>query len=161
MSFRNLNKGELLKAAQYFDVDVTENNTRQEIVAALEESEVSWSNYKKFVDNDDEGRWNDNGGSQTSEDKTSVPNSNAYETTPAAKVDSEGPASQAVHFDKMVLVKMERKNGTFEIMGRKFTRQQPFQVMSENEAQNIIDAAESMGGGFRIATPAEAKSYFG
>lgn len=168
MSFKNLNKAELLKAAEYFDVEVTEDNTKQEIIAALEESEISWSNYKKFVGSeenakaaDDENRWYDDGGELPKADLTSVVNSNAYETTPEAKVNSETPASQAVQFNKMVLLKMERKNGTFEILGRKFTREQPFQVMTEDEAQAIIDAASTMGGGFRIATPSEAKSYFG
>jgi hypothetical protein len=154
MSFKNLNKEELLKAAGCFDVYVTEDNTKAEIIAALEESEISWSNYKKFVEKNEEPIG-------SVEDDTSLPNRNAYETKPEAKVYAQGPAAQAVEFNKMVLVKMERKNGTFEILGRKFTRDQPFQVMSENEAQDIIDTAATMGGGFRIATPAEAKSYFG
>jgi hypothetical protein len=141
MSFRNLNKPQLLKAAEYFDVNVTDDNTKPEIIAALEEKEVSWSNYKKFVEpqESDENRWYDNGGS----------------------VGPEETSSAEVQFGKMVLLKMERKNATFEIFGRKFTRDQPFQVMSETEAQEIIDAAASMGGGFRIANPSEAKSYFG
>lgn len=164
MSFKNLNKQKLLKAAEYFDVPVTEDDTKAEIIAALEENEVSWSNYKKFVepheleqDHQDDNGWN----LSPVEDETSVSNSNAYETKTAAKVDSVGPAAQAVEFNKMVLLKMDRKNATFEILGRKFTREQPFQVMSENEAQDIINTAETMGGGFRIASPSEAKSYFG
>jgi len=132
MSFKNLNKAELLKVAKFFDVDVTEDNTRPEILAALEESNVSWANYKKFVEPE-----------QETEESFSE------------------PTTETVGFNKMVLIKMERKNPTFEILGHKFTKDQPFQVVSESEAQDIIDAAEALGGGFRIATPAEAKSYFG
>lgn len=133
MSFKNLKHHELVKATEYFDVpDVSESNTRTELIAALEESEISWSNYKKFVAGNDE---------QTEE--------------PIVEEAKE------VLFNKMVLLKMERKNARFDILGRTFTREQPFQVMSEHEAQDIIDTADTMGGGFRIASPAEAKSYFG
>lgn len=128
MSFRNLKHDELVKAVKYFEVpDTSETNTRAELIAALEEKQISWSNYRKFV---------------------AVP-----EETDTDEFD--------VQFSKMVLLKMERQNPTFEVLGHKFTRNQPFQVMSEQDAQDVIDVAESMGGGFRIASPSEAKSYFG
>ncbi len=128
MSFTRLNKSELLDVASFFEVHVTEDNTKQEVIAALDEKEVSWNNYKKFF-----------------------------------LREKEDPAATDItsELSNMVLLKMDRKNPTFEIFGRRFTQKQPFQVVSEDEAQEIIDATEDMGGGFRIASPAEARKYFG
>lgn len=135
MSFSNLRKEQLLYAAEFASVQVSDKNTKPEIIAALEEAGFTWSNYEKFI--------------------------NAEERKPGETLDVKNVESTAVQFNQMVLLKMERKNPTFELLGRRFTSRQPFQVMSADEAQAIIDAAEPMGGGFRIATPAEAKSYFG
>jgi hypothetical protein len=167
MSFQHLNKPELLKAAELFEVPVTEDDTKAQILAAFEEKEVSWKNYKKFVEdqkeesdpedseeylfeedrpgyNDEEERWYDNGGS--------LPRAELYTNESEEEVSFE---------EKYVLIKMERGNPTYEILGERFTRAQPFRVVTEEQAQRIFDAAALEGGGFRIATPAEAKSFFG
>lgn len=128
MSFSRLKKEELVDAALFFDVYITEESTKPEIIAALEEKEISWSNYKKFMLKEDQS-------------------------------DDQQDASS--EFNNMVLLKMDRQNPTFDILGRRFTKEQPFQLVSEDDAQDIIDATEDMGGGFRIASPAEAKKYFG
>lgn len=135
MSFKNLNKKQLLKAAKLFDVEVAEDDTNPQIVAALEEANASWTNYKKFV----------------AEESGVV----------ADDVADEDESEDQVEFGKPVLLKMERKNPTYDILGHRFTKDQPFQVMSEDEAQKVIDTAELEGGGFRVASPAEARSYFG
>jgi len=65
---------------------------------------------------------------------------------------------EVVSFEESkILLKMERKNGTFEAFGIVFTKEHPFTIVSEHLAQQIIDNYE----GFRIATPSEAKSYYG
>lgn len=129
MSFNTLNKEQLLYAAEFADLDVSNDNTKAEIIAALEEIGFTWNNYKKFIQQDEVA------------EKASEPTN--------------------VRFDQMVLLKMDRKNPTFDILGRRFTKLQPFQVMTADEAQEIIDAVEPIGGGFRIANPSEAKSFFG
>lgn len=133
MSFSTLNKPELKYAAEFFDVPHTDKDTKPELIAALEEANISWSNYKKFVESD---------GKQVEEPKEEV-------------------KTEQVEFNNTVLLKMDRQNPTFEILGRRFTKQQPFQAMTPDEAQDIIDAAEGIGGGFRIATPNEARKFFG
>ena len=137
MSFKNLKLEQLRYAAEFFDVPVEENETKAQIIAALEEANISWSNYKKFAEANGEKVEDD------TEEK-------------AVRV-----TKPEVNFNETVLLKMDRQNPTFEILGRKFTKTQPFQVMSADDAQKIIDAASEIGGGFRIATPAEARSYFG
>jgi hypothetical protein len=59
--------------------------------------------------------------------------------------------------DSTVLLKMDRQNPTFEAYGHMFTKKHPFAVMAAEDAQRIIDNFE----GFRIASPAEAKSFYG
>jgi len=127
MSFTRLKKSELLDVASFFEVHVTEDDTKDEILAALDEKEVSWNNYKKFY----------------------------------LREEADVEPTDMSELSNMVLLKMERKNPTFDIFGKRFTQKQPFQVVSEDEAQEIIDATEDMGGGFRIASPAEARKYFG
>lgn len=148
MSFKNLNKEKLLGAAEFASVDVTEENNKAEIIAALEEAGFSWSNYQKFVGADER-----------------IPGEAKRQAeAPRQEVASDAHAelaSQAIQFDQLVLIKMERQNPTFDILGHRFTKQQPFKALSVDEAQRIIDTAASLGGGFRIATPAEAKEYFG
>ena len=60
-------------------------------------------------------------------------------------------------FDKAdVLVKMERKNPTFQTFGITFTREHPYAVVNEDLAQKIIDTED----GFRLASPSEARAFY-
>lgn len=60
-------------------------------------------------------------------------------------------------FDKTdVLVKMERKNPTYQTFGITFTREHPYAVVNEDLAQRIIDMEE----GFRMASPSEVKAFY-
>lgn len=156
MSFRNLNKEKLLYAAEFAGVNVNDENTKAEIIAALEEAGFSWSNYQKFVEAEDRVA----GESLKQAEASQRPH---YEETRQGTAEEPfaTPAAQAVQFNENVLLKMERQNGTFDILGYRFTKKQPFIVMSADEAQKVIDIASTMGGGFRIATPKEAKEYFG
>lgn len=131
MSFTTLNKKKLLEAVEYFEVEgVDESNTNKEIVAALNQTPgASWANYQKFLDDGNEPE----------------------ETVEVAEEEADG------RFDNMVLLKMDRQNGTYEIRGHRFTKENPFKLLPENEAQDIIDASD----GFRIASPAEARKYYG
>lgn len=140
MSFKNLKHKDLLYAAEFFDVQgVTEESTRAEIIAGLEENNISWANYKKFVEVNGQEVVGENGDVINEEKSQAAP----------------------IVFSDDVLLKMDRQNPTFEILGYRFTKKQPFLVLTADEAQKVIDAAESLGGGFRIASPAEARSYFG
>ena len=55
-----------------------------------------------------------------------------------------------------VLIKMERKNPTFQAYGVTFTREHPYAIVNEHTAQQIIDDFE----GFRLASPSEAKAFY-
>lgn len=55
-----------------------------------------------------------------------------------------------------VVVRMDRPNMSYSIMGHKFTRDHPYVVMDEGEAQLICDLDD----GFRIAHPTEAAKFY-
>lgn len=55
-----------------------------------------------------------------------------------------------------VLVKMDRRNPHYEVNGKVFTKEHPFVVMSEREADQIFMMEE----GFRLATGREAAEYY-
>ena len=55
-----------------------------------------------------------------------------------------------------VLVKMERANFRYDIMGFTFTKEHPFVAMHKDSAQKIFDKEE----GFRLATPKEVQDFY-
>jgi len=83
-----------------------------------------------------------------------------YKTYKKFFLDNDAPEeldAKEMFDGKPVLLKMERQNGTFETFGLLFTREHPYQLVSEQTAQEIIDSHD----GFRLASPTEAKTYYG
>jgi hypothetical protein len=68
---------------------------------------------------------------------------------PAARVslDAVGP----------VLIKMTRPNFSYEIRGYKFTKQHPYVLVEEDDADYLIET----DGGFRLASPKELRDFYG
>jgi hypothetical protein len=130
MSFDTLKVSELKQIAEDFGVSAETLKNKKDIVAALAEEGVTWSVYQKTVKDIDD-------------------NTEEIEVLPKLdinKLDSK---------DK-VLVKMERANYRYDIMGYTFTKEHPFVAMSEDDAQSIFDKEE----GFRLATPKEAQEFY-
>jgi hypothetical protein len=67
------------------------------------------------------------------------------------KFDPKKPVSEDA-----VLVKMERANFRYDILGHTFTREHPFVAMPADSAQAIFDKEE----GFRLATPKEVQDFY-
>lgn len=120
MSFTSLRLEDLQKAAHLFGVEITEADTKKEIIVKLQENGKTYSMYKKFTEQD-----------ETSEETE-------------------------VQFGSTILLKMSRLNPSFEAYGYKFTKSHPYQVMSQEDAQKIMDTYE----GFVIASPDEARSFY-
>jgi hypothetical protein len=67
------------------------------------------------------------------------------------------PVKSVTSEDKnLVLVKMDRENPRYDVMGYTFTEQNPYIAMPENRAQKIFDSQE----GFRLATPREVQEFY-
>ena len=130
MSFETLKVAELRKIAEDFAVDTEGLKNKADIIAALSEEGVTFAVYAKTLD--------------VKEDETEMD-----ETEVLFKPDKTQSKDN-------VLVKMERANFRYDIMGFTFTREHPFIAMKEEDAQKIFDVEE----GFRLATPKEAQEFY-
>lgn len=131
MSFDTLKVSELKKIAEDFAVEVDGLKNKADLIAALSEEGVTWSVYKKTLDNKEE------------EEEMSVEVLPKFDPNKKLKED-------------MVLVKMTRSNFRYDIIGFTFTKEHPFVAMSNENAQAIFDKEE----GFRLATPKEVQEFY-
>lgn len=120
MSFTAMKLEELQRAAHLFEIEITEDDARKEIILKLQNSGKTYAMYKRFTEGGDE-------------------------TKPGE-----------IEFKSTLLLKMVRQNPSFEVLGYKFTKTHPFQVMPQEDAQKVMDLYE----GFVIASPDEAKSFY-
>lgn len=134
MSFQKINKDDLLRmATEEFGIEFTNvNPSKPEIIAALGESGVTWDMAKKF-------------------DKTIAAEAVIVE----AEVAQENAALKAA--EPQTLLRMQRENSTYEIRGYKFTKEHPYGIVSESDAEWIVENDQ----GFRYATPREAQEFYG
>ena len=130
MSFETLKVAELRKIAEDFAVDTEGLKNKADIIAALSEEGVTFAVYVKTLD--------------IKEDEAEMD-----ETEVLAKPDKTQSKDN-------VLVKMDRANFRYDIMGFSFTKDHPFVAMKEEDAQKIFDVEE----GFRLATPKEAQEFY-
>ena len=132
MSFETLKVSELKKVAEDFGVEVEGAKNKATIIAALTEEGVTWSVYAKTQNKTDED-----------EEDTSV------EILPRFDPKKSNP-------EDTVLVRMDRANFRYDILGHTFTREHPFVAMDKDQAQGIFDKEE----GFRLATPKEVQDFY-
>jgi len=128
MSFTSMKLDELKKIAETFGVDHEQAKNKQDLIAIMGEEGVTYPMYEKF--------------------------------TKAESVKQElkvKPVKSVTSEDKnLVLVKMDRENPRYDVMGYTFTEQNPYIAMPENRAQKIFDSQE----GFRLATPREVQEFY-
>lgn len=133
MSFETLaentaeNKELLKKIADEFGVEVRTNAKAETIIAALEEDGITWELASQHVG--------------------AVAEKNEVLVEEAEERKQTGPKE---------LLKMERANFSYEIRGIKFTREHPYALVPEEDAEWIVENEE----GFRYASPKEAKEYY-
>lgn len=157
MSFESLNKDELTSVATFFTRDVEaadpeKGPTKKELIAALASGEdpVSWDDYKEVYLESDVKRAEDR--AQNSEEEVRA----AAEADPEEPVDEDVAGVEPDDAPDLVLVKMERKNGTYETHGLRFTKDHPYKSVPEKVAESIL--TEELG--FRLALPSEVKDYY-
>ena len=132
MSFETLKVSELKKIAEDFAVEIDGLKNKTDIIAALSEEGVTWSVYKKTIQDIKDS---------IEEDGVEV----LPKFDPKKEIDPE-----------QVLVRMTRSNFRYDIMGHTFTKEHPFVAMSQKDAQSIFDKEE----GFRLATPKEVQEFY-
>ena len=133
MSFESLsentaeNKAVLQKVAEEFGVEVRANAKAETIIAALEEEGVTWDMATKHV--------------------SDVASKDEVLKEEAAERKANGPQE---------LLKMDRANFSYEIRGIRFTREHPYALVPQEDAEWIVENVD----GFRYASPKEAKEYY-
>lgn len=132
--FNDLDKGQLLAAADEFGVEVDKRWGESNLVAALLNDGITWEMYK-----------------------TSFPD--AVDDEPKQEPKAEKPEGTAKKFsgkEKVELMKMERQNASFQVLGYRFTKDHPFALVKAADV-NWIMSHET---GFRVATPQEAEAFY-
>jgi hypothetical protein len=176
MSYKNAKVDELKELAAFYTVepkvaDPEHGATRKELLAALAEENVTAEDYQTFKEAKAAGT------DKTLEEKreeaaaamaaAAEAKAEEEEAAPAESDDEvEADAEEAVEVaeeqgdeaddEDEVLVKMERKNGTYEAFGLRFTKDHPFKSVPASIAEKLITQET----GFRLALPSEVKDYY-
>lgn len=129
MSFEEMNISELRDVAREFDVDIESVKTKADIAAAIAADGVTYEMYNTI--------------SLAEKVKLEADTPTPEPTTAKPGVDS-------------MLVRMDRKNGTYETHGVTFTKDHPYALVSMDTAQDIFDNEI----GFRPATPRELQEFY-
>lgn len=134
-SFKELTVPELKAVAEQFAVDLDGKTKKADIIAEIQEMGVTWEMYAATLEPEEE----------EAEEELAL-----FE---APLVEEEEVEDE----DDYVVVKMIRTNFTYEIRGYKFTRQHPYALVKEEDADYLIEVDE----GFRMASPRELKEFYG
>lgn len=130
MSFDTLKVSELKQIAEDFGVEVENLKGKKDVIAALADEGVTWAVYAKTLQDVDDAK----------EEVEILP-----KFDPKKEQDKDS-----------VLVRMDRANFRYDILGFTFTKEHPYVAMSQEKAQAIFDKEE----GFRLATPKEVQDFY-
>lgn len=162
MSFTQMKRDALYAlATENFGVEVSQTATKPQIIAALAEEGVTWEMAKTYDQNaaqvDEEIQ---------AEQKRTVVTTDTMavtkEVTPGVLEVEEVPVvvvekPVAPVQPEVVLLKMDRENQLYEIRGYRFTRENPYVLVNADDADFIISHED----GFKMASPREAKEFYG
>lgn len=135
--FSTLTVPELKAVAEQFGVEVSDDLKKPQLIERIEADGVTYPMYKQQM----------------------VIEAEAEEETILALLDEtpleEEPAKDVEDDEDVSLIKMTRKNGTYEVRGYRFTRDNPFALVSDEDAEFLVET-----GGFRPASKKEFLEYY-
>jgi predicted nucleic acid-binding Zn-ribbon protein len=138
LSLAELTKNELLAIAEQFGTDAKSSMKKDDILAALAEDGIDDALVASV---------NDAAADDVEDD------------APVAVVEVEAEVSADEDDDddaELVLVRMIRANNTYEIRGHHFTAAHPYALVKAEDADYLIE----VDGGFRMASPKEAREFY-
>lgn len=138
-SFKDLTVAELEAVAEQFAVDLKTNMRKPAIIKEIEENGVTFDMYQALLEPAEEAI--------EDEDIDVV----VAPVTPQPAVEEEDDDAD------YVVVKMTRTNFTYQVRGYRFTRQHPYALVKEEDADYLIER----DGGFRMASPREVREFYG
>jgi hypothetical protein len=136
MSFETLKVAELRELADNYAVDIDAKDSKATILAKLAENGVTWEYHKE----------------QLGEPVEAAEEKKNDDTKESPVFDSTIDSDE----EQKVLLKMTRANSTFQVRGATFTQANPYAIVSEEDADFIMDEYE----GFHIATPREVREFY-
>ena len=172
MSYKNAKVGELKELADFYTVepkvaDAEHGPTKKELLAALAEAEVSDEDYDTFLeakaagtDKTKEQKREEAAAAAAAAAEEEKEQEGPVESDEEVEADAEEALAVAEEQDEEaedeVLVKMIRKNGTYEAYGYRFLKEHPFKAVPASVAERLVEEEE----GFRLALPSEVKDYY-
>ena len=125
-----MNIPELRQVAESFGVDLIGVKGKTSIISAIEAEGVTYEMYNTIA---------------------------LAEKVPTEEVEVVSkPTKPTAPSAETILIKMERKNGTYETYGLRFTKEHPYALADLDTAQIIFDNEQ----GFRPATPKELQEFY-
>ena len=150
MSFTKLTKKELVRTAEEdFGVAVDKTRDKAGIIEQLGENGVTWDLY--LEENPEERAKHE----QPVPDNVIRHAVSSDEALPDVHYPTR-KVPEPVENDSLVLIKMVRVNPLYEVRGYRFTANNPFVLVREEDADHILLEED----GFRQATPRELKEYY-
>jgi hypothetical protein len=137
-SFKEMTVSELKVIAGEFAVDLDGKTKKAEILEALQEDGVSFQMYRSLL-------------APAQDEPLELAE---LDDTPLDQTGVE--AAKPEEDEQTFVVKMTRKNHSYEVRGHRFTRNNPFALVTEEDADFLIEH----GGGFRLASPKELKEFY-
>lgn len=154
MSFQNLKKEELEDIAKFFVLDVEvadpeKGATKKELLAALAAGDepVTQEDYETYL------AAKASGSDKSKEEKLAEA---AAKDAADDSEEEEDAEEEPVDKSDWVLVKMERKNASYETDGFRFAQVHPFNSVPPHVAKYLVTKV----GGFRVALPDEVNDYY-
>jgi len=143
-------------AENEFAVDVPENANEAEVLAAFAESGVT---FDMHVANHPEVFAKPEPEPEVKEAPENVVTSQAMQEQPVQDEDIKIVVKEEVplHSKEQWLIKMTRANPLYEVKGVRFTRANPYALVSPDVAEYLLAREE----GFRQATPRELEEFYG
>lgn len=137
--FSSLTIPELRGVAEQFAVDIPDKvKSKPAIIKAIEDDGVTYQMYKSML-------------VPAAEEEPDLAETNESEL-------DDGPYERQLDDeDPTTVIKMTRKNNSYEVRGYRFTRQHPYAVVSDDDAEYLIE----FGGGFRPASKKEILEFYG
>lgn len=149
-SFRDLSVKELRRSAlEDFAVEVDPKASKDEAIAALVESGVSWADYvaqhPEVVPAPEQA------------EVVTTENLEADATNVAEPTKIRVAEELQVNPGEQFLIKMVRENPLYETRGYRFTKEHPYNLVSAEDAEYILSRED----GFRQAFPSELQEFYG
>lgn len=164
MSFNDLDKEQLLEAAEHFGVSLEDGADEDAIRQALTDDGVDFALYTaEFESEDPEGELPANvitsdtvQGKKTTKKAVAKKAAAVEDEKPGVRRNARAARRTTVIEDDKTLIKMTRNNPVYEALGYRWTRNAPFVLVNNEHVDWLIEVE----GGFTVAKPSEVEEFY-